>query len=531
MAQALPVRLDRLSASVVWPAAAAVATLICGSLAARAHYPHDLLSAAGDLAVAVVFVTCGAILWADDRAGDLSGPLMVATGAAWLLGDLADQLTFLHRGPLVQLLVAAPTGRPRTWPVRVVVAAGYADALVPGIGRDERATVALAVLVAGTAVCRWAVGGGLERRAGALPAAAAVAIAFVLVAGAVASAGDSDAVTLSYDAVLVLTAAALFVDTRRRLAPQVVTKVVIDLGSTAAGSSLTQALRRALGDPSLVLGYALDGGPVVDERGLPVELPTAGADHVVMPIEADGAMAVLVHGCETLQAPGLAESVAAAVRLALNNVRLESEIRARLRDVEASRVRLLTARDSERRSLETRLRARVAVRLEQASRLLAGFEQNPEPLVAALPGELARARDALNRFAAGLHPVGLEAGGLPVALPALAAGAPLCVEVDVLCGRLAPDVELAAWFVCSEALANAIKHAACSRVTIRAELEDGWLVVAVTDDGRGGADPAAGRGLRGLAARVDAIGGRLEIGGLSGAGTRLRAWLPAQGHS
>ena len=528
MAQALPVRLDRLSSSVVWPAAAAVATLICGALAARAHYPHDLLSAAGDLAVAVVFVTCGAILWSDDRAGDLTGPLMVATGAAWLLGDLVDRLAMLHRGPLVQLLVAAPTGRPRTWPVRVIVAAGYADALFPGIGGDERSTVVFAVLLAGTAVGRWAVAGGPERRARALPAASALAIALVLAVGALAGAGHADAVTWSYDAVLVLTAAALFVDARRRLAPQVVTKVVIDLGSTAAGSSPTQALRRALGDPSLVLGYALDGGPVVDERGLRVELPTADADRVVTPIEADGTTAVLVHGRETLQASGLADSVAAAVRLALNNVYLESEIRARLRDVEASRARLLAARDSERRVLETRLRARVAVRLEHASRLLVGLERNPEPLVAALPGELARARDALNRFAAGLHPVGLDGGGLAVALPALADSAPLDVEIDVTCTRLAPDVELAAWFVCSEALANAIKHAACSRVTIRAELEDGWLVVAVTDDGRGGADPAAGRGLRGLAARVDAIGGRLEVGGRPGGGTRLRAWLPPQ---
>jgi hypothetical protein len=415
--------------------------------------------------------------------------------------------------------------------VRLIVAAGYADALVAGVGGDQRATVALAVLVAGTAIGRWATGGVAERRARALPAAAAVAIALVLVVGEVAGAGDSDVATWSYDAVLVLTAAALFVDVRRRLAPRVVTDVVIDLGSLPGGGSLTQALRRALGDPSLVVAYALDGGPVVDERGLRVDLPTADADRAVTSIKADGTAAVLVHDRDALRAPGLADSVAAAVRLALDNVRLESQIRARLRDVEASRARLVAARDSERRSLETRLRASVAVRLERASRLLVGLEENPEPLVAALPGELDRARDAVDRFAAGLHPVGLEAGGLPVALPALAAGAPLCVDVDIGCGRLPPDVELAAWFVCSEALANAIKHAAASRVTIQAGLEDGWLVVAVADDGCGGADPAAGRGLRGLAARMDAIGGRLEVDGRSGGGTRLRAWLPAKGRS
>jgi signal transduction histidine kinase len=527
VAQAVPVRLQRRVARIAWPAIAVTATLICGAFASGAAHPNDLVAAAGDLAVAVVFVTCGAILWADDRTGDLSGPLMVATGAAWLLGDLADGLALLHRGPLVQLLVAAPGGRPRTWTERLVVAAGYADALVAGVWHNEGATVGLAVAVAVTAIGRWVRAGVAQRHARAVPAAAAVTITLVLVAGALAGAQHGDAVMWCYEAVLVLTAVALFVDARRRLVPQVVTKVVIDLGSTAGGS-LTQALRRAVGDPSLVVGYVLDDGRVVDEAGRQVDLPAADAERSVTTIEADGTSAVLVHDRTALRAPGLADSVAAAVRLALDNVRLESEIRARVRDVEASRARLVATRDSERRSLETRLRAGVDDRLGRVAGLLEGLEHDPEALVSTLPSELGRARGALARFAAGLHPAGLEAGGLPVALRALAAGAPQQVEVDVACGRLPPDVELAAWFVCSEALANAIKHAAAARVTIRAELADGWLGLTVADDGPGGADPAAGRGLRGLAARVDVIGGRLELGERPGGGTRLRAWLPAR---
>jgi signal transduction histidine kinase len=115
-----------------------------------------------------------------------------------------------------------------------------------------------------------------------------------------------------------------------------------------------------------------------------------------------------------------------------------------------------------------------------------------------------------------------------VALDALAARALVHVDLTVACGRLAEEVELAAWFVCSEALANVVKHAAAARVTIRAELSSRRLLVCVTDDGRRGADPTAGRGLRGLAARVEAVGGNLEVGDRPCGGTRLRAWLPAR---
>jgi signal transduction histidine kinase len=329
--------------------------------------------------------------------------------------------------------------------------------------------------------------------------------------------------------VLILTAAALFVDLRRGWSEAAVTRVVIDLGDSPRGGSLTDALARAVGDPSLVLGHVVDIGVVVDEAGGRVALPSGETDRAVTSIEAgDGVAAVLVHDRAALRAPGLADSVAAAVRLALDNVGLESQIRGRVRDVEASRARLLAARDSELRDLDTRLRAGVEPRLERAAQALAGLERDPEPLVRVLTDDLRRAREEVARFAAGLHPVGLDVGGLPQALDALAATSPLRVDLTVACGRLAQDVELAAWFVCSEALANVVKHAAAGRVTISAELCSGRLLVTVADDGRGGADPAAGRGLRGLAARVEAAGGRLEVGERPGGGTLLRASLPAR---
>jgi signal transduction histidine kinase len=529
VAEAIPAVAPRRPAAIAWPLLGFVATLGAGVLTAQAAHPEDAAAAAGDVAVALAFVTCGAIVWTHDRSGGLSGPLMVATGVAWLLGDMADELALLHRGPLVQLLVSAPSGRPHTWPERLVVLAAYIDAVAPGVGRNEDVTVALVAVVAAVAVARWAWATGARRRTRALPAAAAVAIAAVLISGAVAGAGHGETLIWSYETVLIITAAALFVNLGRGWSDGAVTRVVIDLGGSPRGGTLTDALARAVGDPSLVLGYELKAGVVVDEAGARVEPPRGETDRAVTPIEAgDGIAALLVHDRAALRGPGLADSVAAAVGLALDNVELESRIRGRVRDVEASRARLLAARDSELRNLNMRLRAGVEPRLERAAEALAGLERDPEPLVRVLTDDLRRAREELGRFAAGLHPVGLDAGGLPHALDALAASTPVRVDLTVACGRLAPDVELTAWFVCSEALANIVKHAAAGRVTTTAELSGGRLLVTVADDGRGGADPAAGRGLRGLAARVEAAGGSLEVGERPGGGTLLRASLPAR---
>jgi hypothetical protein len=163
VAEAIPVAAARRPA-IAWPMVAFVATLAAGLLAARAAHPEDAAAAAGDVAVALAFVTCGAIVWTRDRSGGLSGPLIVATGVAWLLGDLADELALLHRGPLIQLLVTAPAGRPRSWPERLVVLAGYVDAIAPGVGRNEEVTVALSTAVAVVAVARWARADGVQRR-------------------------------------------------------------------------------------------------------------------------------------------------------------------------------------------------------------------------------------------------------------------------------------------------------------------------------------------------------------------------------
>ena len=455
---------------------------------------------AADLAVAFAFILCGAAAWIGGRSGGLTGPLMVATGAAWLAGSVSDELALLHRGPLVHLLVTAPGGHPRTWPQRVVVAAGYAAA-VPAIGRDEVVTVALAAAVAVVAVARWA---RARERVRAVAAAASAAVGVVLLAGAVVNAAAEEVLLWCYQAVLVTTAVALLAALRR----SAVTELVIDLGERRG--SLASALARAVGDPSLVVGYRLADGGYADERGRPVDVPRPGTGRTVTAVET----AVIVHDPVALRGAGLGEDVAAAVRLALDNVRLEADIRARVRDVKASRARLLRAGDTERRRLESRLRAGVGRHLDAVAHALGDDREG-------LLGELDRIRAGLGHLAAGLHPHELERGGLAAAVPELAAGAPLPVHVTVACGRIDEAVERAAWFVCSEALANVVKHAGATRATITIEHRLEGLRVSVEDDGRGGARPG-----RALSARVQAADGHLDVTDGPNGGTRLCATLP-----
>ncbi|MEA2318951.1 MAG: hypothetical protein QOD44_3140, partial [Solirubrobacteraceae bacterium] len=141
--------------------------------------------------------------------------------------------------------------------------------------------------------------------------------------------------------------------------------------------------------------------------------------------------------------------------------------------------------------------------------------------------QLRAAREELRELARGIHPTALTEGGLRAALPELAKRANVPVELHVVAGRAPAPVEAAAYFVCAEALANVAKYATATRVTIAVRREPGRLVVRVADDGAGGADPARGSGLRGLADRIEALGGRLSVESPPGAGTRLEAELPA----
>jgi signal transduction histidine kinase len=141
--------------------------------------------------------------------------------------------------------------------------------------------------------------------------------------------------------------------------------------------------------------------------------------------------------------------------------------------------------------------------------------------------ELAESLDELRDLARGLHPAVVSGHGLAVALESLAAAAPLEVQLktDGL-PRLPEQVEVAAYYVVSESLTNAAKHAQASHVSVEVDVADNTLILEIIDDGIGGADSERGTGLRGLADRVEALNGRLRIWSAAGQGTRVRAEIP-----
>jgi signal transduction histidine kinase len=158
------------------------------------------------------------------------------------------------------------------------------------------------------------------------------------------------------------------------------------------------------------------------------------------------------------------------------------------------------------------------------------IEQEPAAGIAMLDqaiAHLAQATAELREFARGVHPVALTEGGLEAALPGLARRAGLPVKLHgVPADRLPATVEATAYFLVSEALTNVARYARATRADVRIEREPGALVVQVSDDGAGGADPARGSGLRGLADRLAALDGTLQVHSPVGAGTRVTAVIP-----
>jgi PAS domain S-box-containing protein len=215
--------------------------------------------------------------------------------------------------------------------------------------------------------------------------------------------------------------------------------------------------------------------------------------------------------------------------------RLNDELHVKLEELAASRARIVAAGDVERRRLERNLHDGAQQRLVALSLSLrlakAKLESDPPAASAILAGagdELARALDELRELARGLHPAVLTDRGLRAAVDVLAGRAPVPVEIlEVPAERLPEPVEAGAYYLIAEALTNVAKYANASVVTVSVTAGAGRVVVEVTDDGIGGADPATGSGLRGLADRVEALGGTLTVVSPMGAGTSLRAEIPS----
>jgi signal transduction histidine kinase len=434
------------------------------------------------------------------------------------------------------MLVVALPGMRRPpvaeWPVVVL---GCLVAVDP-LATNPLLTAALALGLLGLAVRRVIAAAPRPVVAACVFAAAAMGVA-AAASAVTAFSTEGDALLVAYEAALVGVALATLSALPATVAGgSAVADLVVELGGAAVSAPVRDALAQALGDPSLVVAYRV--GPderYVDEQGRPVAIPAADSDRVVTHVEGDGRrVAVLAYDPAAIEDPRLVDAVATAARLALDNARLRAHVAVQLNELRGSRRRLLDAADDERARLEQRLHDGAERRLDVFADMLArarrdareGGDQAGAELLETAGQELDRALADVRALARGLHPRALTERGLRAAVSELAEGSPLVVDVDVPSMRFPSPVEATAYFVCAEALANVGKYAGASRVSCTVARGEGSLRVVVEDDGVGGADVAAGTGLRGLADRVNALGGELRVVSPVERGTVVTAEIP-----
>ena len=519
------------------------------------------------------FAACGLIAWR--RRGDSAvGPLLTATGFGvlipeilvqvdsalaftivalfgelWIMGYVALILSFVTGGRLASrldlILVVAFLFALLVLQLAVLLflpdernlLAVWPDAAVANtLLRVQFGFLAVASLaVVAVIEHRWRVASPARRRAllpslgGSVSGVLYSANLTTLIAGA----PSELLMSVLNAALLTVPAALLWGLLRSRLARAGLPDLFRELG-TLRGPRLEEGLAKALGDPGLVLAYRAPGEHAyVDRRGQSVAVPVRGGDRQVAPVARDGReLGMLIYDASLDDDPELVSAVAATAAIALDDARLQAESEARLAELRASRERIVAAGDAERRRLERNLHdgaqqriVSVALQLRMLQSRLGADASLADELKAA-GDELSQSLEELRELARGIHPAVLN-HGLKAALASLAtrAAVPTTVTYDGP-ERLPGPVELAAYFVACEALANVGKYANARHATVRFSQVDGLARIEIADDGRGGADETAGTGLVGLADRVAALDGTLRILSPPGEGTVVTAELP-----
>ncbi len=313
--------------------------------------------------------------------------------------------------------------------------------------------------------------------------------------------------------------------------------VVPDL---ATPEQVEASLREILGDASLELfWWDWESERYVDVHGRATELGAAGPGRAVTDVGyASRKVGAIAHDARLLDEPEFVGSFVPTIRIAMERDRLHRDLVRKLDELQASRLRIVTAGDEERRRLERNLhdgaQQRLVITLLTLRRLEEAVAGSSElaPLVASARRELESAIEDLRELARGLHPPLLARRGLAAAVRAASSRSATPVELDLrLPYELPPAVEAAAYYVCAEAVTNTVKHAQASQVWLTIVHENGALTVDVRDDGVGGACidcDAASTGLGGLVDRVESLGGTLELDSPQGEGTRLVATFPVR---
>ncbi len=451
--------------------------------------------------------------------------LAAAAGVLWFVGDVVGFLVFAHRGPLTHLLFIYPDTKLRRRTHRVIVYACYLLSSAYPLGGLDLATLALAFSIIVVSLWRPARKSVSQRIAGA----GAALVWGVVALGAILRVSDihiDSGVLLAYELSLLAVTAALMIEYRyRRSRAATVTSLAIDLGQ-ARPRSLRDVLAEALGDPSLVLALPTQGSTgFIDENGRSVHLGGRAGRTLTDLHDRGHRIAVIEHDPALSHDPALLQSITSLVGIAIANIDLEQEVAGRIADVESSRRRLLSVADAERDRLEADLQGRVQARLERVADLVAESADGDD-----LGDMVAETRQAIRAFARGVHPRRLDEEGLAAAIADLTWVVPAGVELDISTNRFPHDVEVAAYFLCAEALTNAAKYANAARVCIAIRIAAGQLEVKVIDDGLGGAVLRPDGGLMGLQDRLDILGGTLTVDSPLQRGTTISATIPLTDH-
>jgi signal transduction histidine kinase len=568
-------------------AAVALAAVMVALIVTSDHEDTKVAAAILGPFIGLSFVGTGVFAWLR-RPHSRFGALMIGVGFAWFVAGLTESndawlfTAGAYVGPVylvlvAHMLLAFPDGRLETTGQRALVTVGYLNILLVGLlffvlgGRiddpvnapenafaivDEpesaQVFLTLSELIGGVLIACVVVLLIRKRRRASAPQRRAMApvlwtgLAFSITLGVtvfenVFGASNRAQSTPGLAALICFAAlpwAFLLGLLRTRYSRAgAVSDLIERLNERRDGATLRDALADALGDRSLALAYwSRASERYVDPGGMPVELPDDSARaRAVTEIEHDGQpVAAIVHDSALLDEPGLVRAAGAAAALALENERLEAELKARVAELQTSRSKLIEVGMAERRALERNLHdgaqqrlVALSLQLGLARAKVRDAPDTAERILDTAREELASALEELRELARGIHPAVLSDRGLAPALEVLAGRSPVPVEIaEIPDARMDGPVEAAAYFVVAESLTNMAKYADADRATVRVTRENGYAVIEIKDDGVGGADPTAGSGLRGLADRLTAMDGRLDVYSPPGFGTIIRARIP-----
>jgi signal transduction histidine kinase len=308
------------------------------------------------------------------------------------------------------------------------------------------------------------------------------------------------------------------------------------LGAAEGGRpTLRDALARALGDESVELVFWLpDGGRYVDATGFSFPLPRTGSDRGVVEVESSGELVgAIIYDAVLIAEPELVRAAGRVIALALERERLTAELRASRDAVRESRARIVEAADRERRQIAQDLHDGLQGRLVLLGIQAAQLEQagsDPEVRAAAdgLRGGLEAAAAELRGLVQGVMPSLLIERGLYAATADLVDRLPVPTRLELSGGEepLPDEVQRTGYFVVAEALTNAVKHSRARELAVCVGRVNGHLAITVRDNGIGGAALTGGSGLRGIADRLDVLGGRLRVESELGHGTVITAEVP-----